>query len=810
MKNKLLIFFLFSFLFAVGQEVTHVDFDTNNPNIVFNSWNSSSSFAKVANPDTDDTNNQSQFVGQFTAGDDNDIGIGVVDPTTVFTTPFNLISNPVFKMKVFSTEEIDVTFHLENSPDWGNSMELTSSVGASDLNKWVELTFDFTDTATNIYMNNIVIKIGGANTTQGDTYYFDDIKGPALYTSPGHAYVPANNATEISIASNLEIATNGNFRNIDDSEITDLSSIVAVREDDANGADVAFTASINGDKNKITIDPVNDLNNSTTYWFGIIDNSIEYTTDDLVTGIASSFTTKAAVTGDVNEMLFDFDTTNEDVGFVSWAGTGFAKIENPDKSGINTSDNVGEYTHAGNDSGLENALVNDATPLEPFDFSETPFIKVKVWVSKPVAVSIKLQNYPDYGQGHEQKIDVTETNKWVELIFNYGSITATNYDRAQIYFDKDRSAGSVAGDKFYFDDYLKSNVPPAVETTLTPLDTTTDVSLTAVPTINSNFQFVNLDGSTITDISQYVELREDNSTGTVVSTVASINDSKNGITLKPLDLLNPNTQYWFGIKDNTIMYKENTTTITGTSATFTTQTNAINFGMYNDFDGNSQATVSEAMGDPAGDLTIVSDPAGGSNLVAKWDKGNSWGGWERLHFQLDAPFDATKDDIFSFKVYSPVKTGIRFKLADAKDDGDITAQFETDEEIILENQWQTVYLNTSELADGVAFDHLFIFLGRGEAQDTTFYVDDLKGPQLQGAASTDDFDKLGFKFYPNPVSETIHFSDLNEHNEVKVYDLNAKLIVTKKIIDKQISVKGLASGLYVLEIAGKHKKFIKK
>ena len=32
----------------------------------------------------------------------------------------------------------------------------------------------------------------------------------------------------------------------------------------------------------------------------------------------------------------------------SWGGIGFAKIENPDKSGINVSDNVGEYTYNGN------------------------------------------------------------------------------------------------------------------------------------------------------------------------------------------------------------------------------------------------------------------------------------------------------------------------------------------------------------------------------------------------------------------------------------------------------------------------------
>ena len=117
MKQKLLLIFTLAFCTITAQEVTHFDFDTYNPNVVFNSWNSSSTFAKVANPASDATN-ASNFVGQFTAGDDNDIGIGIIDPTTYFTSFFNLVSNPVFKMKVFTTEEIDVIFHIENSPDW--------------------------------------------------------------------------------------------------------------------------------------------------------------------------------------------------------------------------------------------------------------------------------------------------------------------------------------------------------------------------------------------------------------------------------------------------------------------------------------------------------------------------------------------------------------------------------------------------------------------------------------------------------------------------------------------------------------------
>jgi len=808
--KKITLLFILGFSVITAQEVTHIDFDNNNPNIVFNSWNTSSTFAKIANP-AQDTTNPSAFVGQFTAGSDNEIGIGVIDPTTVFTSPFDLVSNPVFKMKVFSTEEIDVTFHLENSPDWGNNIEVTSSITAADINKWVELTFDFSADATNIYMNNIVIIIGGANTTQGDIYFFDDIKGPAIYSSPAADYSPANGTSDVSINTNLEIGTNGNFRNLDDSEITDLAGKVALRVDDVNGADIPFSASINGDKNKITIDPTNDLDNSTTYWYGVVDNAIEYTTDVAVTGVSATFTTKAAVSGDINEMLFDFDTTNQDVGFESWGGTGFAKVENPDKSGINTSDNVAEYTHAGNDSGLENSLVNDATPLTPFDFAETPFIKVKVWVSKPVGVSIKLQNYPDWGQGEEQIINVTETNKWVELVFNYGATTAINYDRVQIYFDKDRSAGSVAGDKFYFDDYLKSNVAPDVETELAPVDASVEVSQTVVPTISSNFQFVNLDSSTITDVAPFVELREGDASGTIVSVTASINDAKNSISIKPSDLLKANTQYWFGIKDDVIKYKENNTNITGVSATFTTQTSGINFVTYNDFDGTSLTSVSESMGDVPGAYETVTDPAGGTNLVTKWTKGDTWGGWERIHFQLNAPFDATKDDIFSFRVYSPITTNFMFKLSDAKEDGDQNANLEVWGDILEANKWQTIYIDASELADGINFDHIFIFVGPGNGGITgDFYIDDLKGPQLQGTATVNDFEKTKFSFYPNPANNAIYFSNLDSDKEVKVYDVNSKQVLRSMTNNNELSINSLKPGFYFIEIEGTFQKLIKK
>ena len=809
MKQKLLLILFLNICIVSAQEVTHIDFDTNNANIVFNSWNGSSTFSKIANPASDDTNN-SAFVGQFTAGNDNGIGIGVIDPTTVFTSPFNLASNAIFKMKVFATEEIDVIFHLENSPDWGNNIEVTASVGVSDINKWTELTFDFSS-FSNIFMNNIVIKIGGSNTTAGDIYFFDDIKGPELYSSPAQEYSPADGVTDATISTNLEITSNGKFRNLDDSEITDLTSKVALKVGGADGADVAFTATINNDKNKITIDPSSDLDNSTTYWYGVVDDAIEYSTDVSVSGVAATFTTKAAITGDINEMLFDFDTTNADLAFTSWGGVGFAKINNPDKSGINVSDHVGEYTYNGGDAGLENDLVNGATPLTPFDFSETPFIKVKVWVNKPVGVSIKLQNYPDYGQGHEQKIEVTEINKWVELVFNYGAITATNYDRAQIYFDKDGSGDSSVGDKYYYDDYLKSNVPPAVENTYSPVDGATDVSEFATPTITSNFQFRNLDDSSITDVASYVELRKNDASGELVAINAALSADNSSITITPSEILDVNTTYWYGVKEGVIEYKETNTAVSGLSATFTTTATAVTMVTYNDFDGTSLTTVSETMGDPAGSFTTVTDPIGGTNMVTKWVKGNSWGGWERIHFQLNAPFDAAKDDLFSFRVYSSVKTNYMFKIADAKEDGDQNANLEKYGDITVANQWQTIYFDASELADGISFDHIFIFIGPGNGAITgDFYIDDVKGPQLQGTASTDDFDKATFQFFPNPANDRIRFRNLDGKKQIRIFDINSKQVLKKAIETNELSIKSLKPGFYFLEINGQYKKLIKE
>ena len=808
MKQKLLLLSLFISGMLISQETMHIDFDENNPGVVMNSWDSSAGFAKIANPDLS-TENPSNFVGQFTSGNNNGIGIGVIDPTTIFTTPFDLSSLSYFKMKVWSSEEIEVTFHIENSPDWGNYIEKTESIGSDQLNQWVELTFDFS-AEINIFMNNIVILIGGDNTEEGDNYYFDDILGPPLYDFAAYQYSPTDNATEVSVGSNIVITTNNTFTAAQGVTISDVNSVVALRQGDINGTDVAFSANINGGNNEITIDPINDLEFTTTYWYGIIDDQIFHANGTSVTGVNATFTTKDPIVGDINEMLFDFDTVNQDLQFVSWGGTGFSKISNPDPSGINTSDNVGQYTHAGNDSGLENDLVNGGTPLEAPDFSETPFIKVKVWVDKPVDVMVRIQNFPDYGQGFDQTIAVTEINQWVQLIYNFGSVTATNYDRAQIYFDRNQTGGTVAGDLYYFDDYEKSNVAPQAEITLSPNEGSTDVSLASGMTITSNLAFENLDGTTITDINSMVELRETDASGAIISSTITISENKTQISIVPSSLLSPNTTYWYGILENMIQF-ENGESVTDATSSFTTTIEAIEMVIYEDFDEVSLSTVSETMGDPAGSYVLSLDPENVSNGVQQWDKGDSWGGWERIHIEMINPFDMGQHDLFSVRVYSPVQTQMMLKLADARDDEDQNGFIELRQDIVLTNQWQTLYFDMSDIADSVSFSHLFIFIGPGDPGVTgTFYIDNIEGPQLQNTAGLEDLITTAFSMYPNPSYDTVFFKNLNGEKLIKIYDINMRLIKSESINENQISIENLDIGLYFVEVNGHVEKLIKK
>ena len=157
------------------------------------------------------------------------------------------------------------------------------------------------------------------------------------------------------------------------------------------------------------------------------------------------------------QVLFDYETTATSGGFGSWGSAGFAQINNPDQTGINTSANVGEFTH---DGGSGFVGIESAGTLTNFDFVATPTFKIKVWVDEPVEVIFKLQNNPTWADNTELKYQVSqaETSQWIQLVFDFSSVTASNFNRVVLYFDGANSIPSGVGHKYYFDDIEKSSV----------------------------------------------------------------------------------------------------------------------------------------------------------------------------------------------------------------------------------------------------------------------------------------------------------------------------------------------------------------
>ena len=115
----------------------------------------------------------------------------------------------------------------------------------------------------------------------------------------------------------------------------------------------------------------------------------------------------------------------------------------------------------------------------------------------------------------------------------------------------------------------------------------------------------------------------------------------------------------------------------------------------------------------------------------------------------------------------------------------------------------------SDIADGVNFSHLFIFIGPGDPGVTgTFYIDNIEGPGLQNTAGLDDLNATNFSMYPNPSSNIVFFKNLNKTTTVKIYDINMRLVKFESINSNQISIEDLNTGVYFVEIEGHVEKLI--
>lgn len=138
---------------------------------------------------------------------------------------------------------------------------------------------------------------------------------------------------------------------------------------------------------------------------------------------------------------------------ISYASPGFADItsvDNPDKTGINTSDKVGRYKDTG---GEYHAMVLDwggALPL-----ASRNVVKLKLWA--PVAGNLLVKLEGGTSPAKETPVAVTEINKWVEYTVNFSSQAAANHTKLVFFFNAGVLPG--ANDIYYVDDITLDPAP---------------------------------------------------------------------------------------------------------------------------------------------------------------------------------------------------------------------------------------------------------------------------------------------------------------------------------------------------------------
>ena len=171
-----------------------------------------------------------------------------------------------------------------------------------------------------------------------------------------------------------------------------------------------------------------------------------------------------AATTTYTKVLFtlpiDFEHPNIDYFFGTFGGgQKFEKVDNPDKSGLNTSTKVGKFTR-----GYEGWSGTYSPMNIPISFANGNKIKVLVYNTKPenigAALNVELEwsiNGPANGVG-VLKVPVTKANEWEELVFDFSTISAipadVKYTQLVLRFNSSKDG---AGDVIYVDNFRLTN-----------------------------------------------------------------------------------------------------------------------------------------------------------------------------------------------------------------------------------------------------------------------------------------------------------------------------------------------------------------
>ncbi len=168
-------------------------------------------------------------------------------------------------------------------------------------------------------------------------------------------------------------------------------------------------------------------------------------------------------------VIFNVDTdainwgTDDEPAFtmLPFEGAGLVRIENPDKSGINTTDFVIEYKKGGAGEGGQPWAGFFYNTADTLSITENSVFRLKVWSPRAginALLKFEMRTNPDVNTG-DVIVNIPEANKWVQLEWDLSdfapTLGAAPLDRVVIIMDLPDGEAGDASENFtwYLDDF---------------------------------------------------------------------------------------------------------------------------------------------------------------------------------------------------------------------------------------------------------------------------------------------------------------------------------------------------------------------
>ncbi|UAM97865.1 T9SS type A sorting domain-containing protein [Polaribacter litorisediminis] len=545
---------------------------------------------------------------------------------------------------------------------------------------------------------------------------------------------------------------------------------------------------------------------------------------------------------------FEGDVATSDL--VSFDGGTAIVTDNPEKSGINTSDFVAQIIRDGG------AIYGGGKILltDNLDFSELTKITMKVYTTAPVGTIVKFKLE---GTGPSAEVDAftTVSGAWETLEWVFLG-TPNTLNELVFMFDFGNVGDGSANSTFYFDDIAQVEGPTAPKPTSLPLDFESDIVDT---------DFLNYSGATVNVIDN-PEKNDANTSDKVGQVVRDGGDFLARSTVFLSNNLDLSTMWHISMNVFTTAPvgtriklelegaegRTNSDYLTTTSGewetiswNFSGQTKPFNkisfsFDFGNVGDGSATSTflfddvkqiigaalpepipttlpvdfeasvvTSDFINEDGGIMTVIANPyVDENNPSATVGEFVRSGGapWAKSKLILTSNIDFSTQNSISMKVYTDAPVGALLKL---KVESIIPNEFADERDAIttVSGAWAT-YTWSFPTDRPPLYSVLSLMLGYNTQNDAsanaTFLIDDIA--QTSSTLSTEDTNLsniAGIYSYPNPAKEVLTFSSENKTiASISLFDIlgNQVAVIQPNSLKATIDVSTFASGVYIAKI----------